>query len=137
MRREGITYRESISDNAFYDPSADEIHLPDRRQFRTSDSFYETLWHEVIHSTGSAKRLDRPGAQKVSFGSRTYGIEELIAEMGSAFMLNMLGIETVETMHNNAAYIDSWIRAVREDHKMVVKAAMAAEKAVSFIKGTC
>lgn len=137
IEREGIYYRESVGNEAYYNPINDEIHLPDRRQFPSPEGYAETLWHEAIHSSGHASRLNRIGVQQVEFGSRIYGTEELIAEMGSAFIMHSLGIHTEDVLHNNAAYIDSWIRAINEDHKMIVKAAVAAEKAVNYIKGTC
>ena len=133
--REGIKYRESVSNEAYYDPINDTIHTPDRRQFSSAEGFASTLWHEAIHSSGHASRLNRIGIQNVEFGSNNYGLEELIAEMGSAFMMHSLGIHT--EVHNNAAYIHSWLRVINEDHKMVVRAAVAAEKAVNYIKGTC
>ena len=116
----------------------DEICLPDRHQFSSAEDFESVLWHECIHSTSHVSRLNRIDVQKTVFGSKNYGIEELIAEMGSAFIMHSLGIHTEDILHNNAAYIDSWIRAIKEDSRMVVRAAVAAEKAVNFIKnGTC
>ena len=138
IEREGILFRESVSNEAYYDPLNDEIHLPDRRQFSSAEGYAECLWHEATHSSGHASRLNRIGVQQVEFGSKKYGTEELIAEMGSAFMMHSLGIHTEDILHNNAAYIDSWIRAIKEDSRMVVRAAVAAEKAVNYIrKGTC
>ena len=134
IEREGILYRESVSNEAYYNPITDEIHLPDRRQFRSTEEFESVLWHESIHSTSHVSRLNRIDVQKTVFGSKSYGIEELIAEMGSAFLMHSLGIHTDDVLHNNAAYLDSWIKAIKEDSRMVVRAAVSAEKAVNFIK---
>lgn len=133
--REGITYEETISAKAYYSVTDDRIHVPEKRQFPKSEMFYSTLAHEVAHSTGSTKRLNRRGLQDVSFGSESYSYEELIAEMTSAFLLNCIGIDTEATLTNSNAYIQGWLRVLKDDPKMIVKAAGQAERAANFIKG--
>ena len=71
----------------------------------------------------------------VAFGSETYSKEELVAEIGSACILNMLGIETETSFRNSAAYIQGWLKALKSDKRMIVSAASQSEKAVRFIKG--
>ena len=70
-----------------------------------------------------------------AFGSQTYSKEELVAEIGSASMLNYLGIETTGTFNNSAAYIESWLKVLKNDNKFVVSASSKAEKAVNYILG--
>ena len=91
----------------------------------------------MTHSTGHAGRLNREGITGLaaSFGSDPYSREELIAETGAAFLAAEAGIQTEETTEQNAAYLQSWIRALRGDPKLVVIAAAQAQKAVDHILG--
>lgn len=122
------------SDRAAYAPKADKIMMPHRDAFETSDLFYSTLFHECTHATGAAKRLNRPGvADFDAFGTHSYGIEELIAEMGAAMLCGQAGIET--TIESSAAYLAAWLNTINEDPRMVVTAAQSAQKAVDRILG--
>lgn len=122
------------SDQAYYAPITDKIVLPALKQFKTSEAFYETAFHEMTHSTGHKTRLNRFEDNSVAaFGSEDYSKEELVAEIGSASMANMLGIATEKTERNNAAYIQSWLRKLKDDVKFIVSAAGKAEKAVNYI----
>ena len=131
------TEREKIKisyggDSAYYSPAFDAIQLPERFQFgQKSGEFYSTAFHEIAHSTGAKHRLDRLTADR--FGSVNYSKEELVAEISAAGMLNLLGIETPATFNNSAAYIQSWIKALKNDNKMIVMASGKAEKAVQYI----
>lgn len=88
------------------------------------------------HSTGHKTRLDRlQTGQVAAFGSEEYSKEELVAEIGSATLMNLLGIETVKTFRNTAAYIQSWLNVLKNDNKFIVSASSKAEKAVNFILG--
>ena len=117
---------------AYYTPTFDSIQLPERFQFgKKSGEFYSTAFHEIAHSTGAAHRLNRLTGDR--FGSAGYSKEELVAEIGAAGMLNLLGIESPETFNNSAAYIQSWIKVLKNDTKMIVSASGKAEKAVSYI----
>jgi antirestriction protein ArdC len=121
-------------DHAAYFPSSDHIEMPDRLQFKTPEEFYATIFHEAAHSTLHEKRLNRKdeeGAGSHRFGSKTYAAEELVAEMSSAFLCCMAGIET--TFDNSAAYIANWRQKLIDDPKVVVYAAQRAHKAVDFI----
>ena len=134
--REHIEIKEIISNKAFYSPSGDYIQVPCKEQYTNIEEFYSTLFHEIIHSTGHKTRLDRLETRSnAHFGSETYSKEELTAELGSASLLNMLGIETPKTFKNSSAYIQSWLRVLRNDCKFIVSASSKAEKAVNYILG--
>lgn len=88
----------------------------------------------MVHSTGYKTRLDRlTTGVAAMFGSETYSKEELVAELGSAIILNQLGIETPQTFKNSAAYIQNWLQVLKNDNKFIVSAASKAEKAVNYI----
>jgi antirestriction protein ArdC len=120
-------------DRAYYSPMADEVRLPLRSSFHSSERFYATAFHELVHSTGHEKRLGR-GFEGHRFGSADYSREELTAELGAAFLCGRAGI-VEEVEEQSAAYLTSWIRALENDHRMIVKAAGAAQKAATFIVG--
>lgn len=134
QEREKIEINECFTDNAFYSPTRDFIQVPCREQYNRIDEFYSTLFHEMVHSTGAAKRLNRPELCKTAaFGSETYSKEELTAEIGSATLMNMLGIDTQESFVNSTAYIQSWLNELKNDASMIISASSRAEKAVQFI----
>lgn len=135
LDRTGIGYTEQLGgDRAFYRPITDEIVTPAKAQFKDPAEYYSTLFHEMTHSTGHKTRLDRlSNADQFHFGSESYSKEELIAELGAAALNNMLGIESKGSFRNSAAYIQSWIKALRDDTKLIVSASSRAEKAVNFI----
>ena len=117
---------------AFYSPSIDSIHLPERFKFgKKSAEFYSTAFHEITHSTGAHHRLAR--LTPAHFGSSEYSKEELVAEIGAAGILSLLGIETPESFQNTAAYIHSWLKVLRNDKKLIVSASSKAEKAIHYI----
>lgn len=119
---------------AFYRPSTDTIYMPIRNRFVSAEHFYSTLWHEATHSTGHSSRLDRD-MSGVS-GDRSYSREELIAEMGAAFLCAVTGISNERTETNTTAYIQSWIKVFRNDSRVLVQAASQAQKAVDMIVGS-
>lgn len=133
--RENIVIKELITDKAFYSPSRDLIQVPCKKQYKDIMEFYSTLFHEMIHSTGHRDRLHRldSEAKLASFGSEEYSKEELIAEIGSAFLMNHIGIETFKTFNNSAAYIQSWLRVLKNDNRFIVSASSKAEKAMKYI----
>lgn len=117
---------------AFYSPLTDSITVPPMKAYDDAGEFYSTLFHEMGHSTGHPKRLDRfDGADR--FGSHAYGREELIAEMTAAFLCAEAGI--TNTMINSAAYLQGWIDTIREDARAVVVAAGAAQRAADHVLG--
>lgn len=135
--RESISLRKEISDEAYYSPSRDLIYLPLLEQFDTVAEYYGTAFHEAVHSTGHHTRLNRFEANSAAaaFGSESYSKEELVAEIGSACILHELGMETPQTFRNSAAYVQSWLRALKNDKRLIVSAATRAEKAVNLIFG--
>lgn len=135
IRRENILFEERIDDSAYYSPSRDLIHLPIREQFSATAEYYSTAFHEATHSTGHRTRLNRfeNSAGAAMFGSESYSKEELVAEIGAATILHELGMETPSSFKNSAAYIQSWLRALRNDKRLIISAAARAEKAVKLI----
>lgn len=134
--REGIKIVEEESDEAYYSPSQDIIHLPIMKQFDNTSEYYSTAFHEAVHSTGHKSRLDRFTTGKAAaFGGTEYSKEELVAELGAASICHRLGIETDGSFKNSAAYIQAWLKALRNDNRMIVGAASKAEKAVARIYG--
>ena len=133
VQRSGITLEHAKQGRAYYSPEADKVVLPIKEQFTSEAGYYGTAFHELTHSTGHKSRLDRIVAGSFSFGDETYSKEELVAEIGSASIMNILGIETDDSVRNNAAYIQSWIKALRNDKKLIVSAASKAGKAVEMI----
>lgn len=120
---------------AFYVPISDQIHMPERDQFDTSEHYYSTLFHEMTHSTGAKNRLAREGVTNIDyFGSHQYSKEELIAEMGAAMLSATAGIDEV-TINESAAYLDHWIKVLKGDVKLIISAASAAQKAMDKILG--
>lgn len=134
ISREGITLEQEASDKAYYSPMRDLIHLPLIEQFPDAEEFYSVAFHEATHSTMKESRCNRPQSM-AAFGSQTYSKEELVAEIGSATLLNIIGIETAGTFKNNAAYIQNWLQVLRNDSRFVVSASAKAEKAVRYILG--
>lgn len=130
--RSGCSIRNERQDRAFYRPSTDCIVLPMWEQFPQIAEYYSTAFHEATHSTGHTSRLNRLNTSAF-FGSEDYSKEELIAEMGSAILMNELGIETPDTFRNSAAYIQGWLKALEDDSRLIVSAAGKAEKAVRLI----
>ncbi|MBJ7220248.1 MULTISPECIES: ArdC family protein [unclassified Brenneria] len=116
--------------NAFFRPSTDEVWLPERHLFSDAANFYATGLHELVHWSGSKKRLNRE--MKGKFGSADYAEEELVAELGSAFLMADLGI-VGEVQHES--YIASWLQALKNDKRYVFKAASAASKAHRYLMG--
>lgn len=137
MNRENIVIKELMTDEAFYSPMRDCIQVPCKEQYKDVMEFYSTLFHEMVHSTGHRDRLGRLdyGAKVAGFGSEEYSKEELIAEIGSAFLMNHIGIETAKTFKNSAAYIQNWLSVLRNDNKFIVSASGKAEKAMKYILG--
>ena len=136
--RKNITIEHVKGDKAFYSPMFDKIQLPLFEQFKQSEEYYSTAFHESVHSTMKTSRCNRQEDRKgkvVSFGSEEYSKEELVAEVGSAQLMNIVGIETTKSFRNSTAYIQSWLKVLRNDNKFIVSASSKAEKAVNYILG--
>ncbi len=118
---------------AFYRPSADVVNMPPAELFTSDEEYYSTLFHELTHATGHESRLNRLATDKLAaFGSRSYSQEELVAEMGAAFLCGHCGI-VERIIDNSAAYVQGWLRRLRNDKRLVVFAAAQAQKAADFI----
>jgi antirestriction protein ArdC len=115
---------------AFYRQETDTVNIPPLVRFDKAAEYYSTLFHELTHATGSKDRLARKLGSP--FGSIDYGREELIAEMGSAYLCGLAGILD-QTEDNSAAYLDGWRAIIKQDRRAVVLAAGAAQKAVDYI----
>ena len=132
LSREGVKLSHQEGDRAFYRPATDEVVLPIRKQFVSTAEYYSTVFHELTHSTGHEKRLNRLSKPSF-FGTEDYSKEELVAEIGAATLVNHVGMETSTSLRNNAAYIQNWLKVLKNDKKFIVSAAGRAEKAVNLI----
>jgi antirestriction protein ArdC len=118
---------------AFYHIGEDYINMPKQKSFKSIELYYATLFHELVHSTGHERRLNRKSITEMAeFGSELYSIEELIAEMGSAYLSSFTGIQNKNIQHN-AAYIEGWLGKLMNDKRFIVQASGAAQRAVDFI----
>ena len=133
-QREGVAHHQSEGDRAFYRPSSDSITVPHMAQFTATAEYYSTVFHEMVHSTGHAKRLNRID-KTAFFGSEAYSKEELIAEIGASALVNHVGLETEASFRNNTAYVQNWLTVLQNDKRFIVSAAGKAEKAVHMILG--
>lgn len=121
---------------AFYRPSTDAIHMPDQWRFRdaegnkATEAYYSTLLHELTHWTGAEKRLNRTKGKR--FGDDAYAFEELVAELGAAFLCASLGIEN-EPRIDHAQYIDGWLRVLNGNKNAIFSAASLATKAMQYV----
>jgi antirestriction protein ArdC len=115
---------------AYYDSNADEIHMPPFSLFKKADYFYSTLAHETIHFSGHVSRCNRQLGNR--FGSELYAAEELVAELGSAFLSSELQLET-EPRTDNAPYCENWLRVLKNDSRALFAAASKAQEAVDWI----
>ena len=120
---------------ACYSPSLDLINMPKKETFDSETEYYGIRFHELTHSTGHKTRLAREGiTEGHTFGDESYSKEELIAEMGAAFLCAHANIAPA-TLNNRAAYIANWLTKLRNDKKLVIHAAAAAQKAANLILG--
>lgn len=137
VEREHIDFNECASNEAYYSPLQDKVVVPMKEQYNLVNEYYSTTFHELTHSTGHKNRLDRLETEAVaSFGSEEYSKEELVAEIGSATLMNVAGIETPKTFKNSTAYIQGWLQVLKNDNKFIVSASSKAEKAVNYILAT-
>lgn len=121
-------------DAAFYAPSKDQICLPNRERFTTTENYYATALHELTHWTGHESRLNRQFGKR--FGDDAYAFEELVAELGAAFTVGQLGMVDA-TIEAHASYLDSWVKVLKSDKRAIFTAASQAAKASDFILQAC
>ncbi|CND38484.1 conjugal transfer protein TraC [Salmonella enterica subsp. enterica serovar Dublin] len=124
-----VPIKHDQADGAFYRPSTDSIHLPERSQFPSADNYYATALHEAGHSTGHKSRLDRDLTGR--FGSESYAKEELRAEIASLMIGDELQIGHDPGQH--AAYVKSWVKVLKDDPKEILRAAKDAEAISSYL----
>ncbi|MCW5943047.1 MAG: DUF1738 domain-containing protein [Fimbriimonadaceae bacterium] len=123
------------ADRAWYRPPSDLVGIPHEEAFESLDARYATLYHELAHATGHERRLNRPAVtRRAEFGSCDYGREELVAELASAFLCAAVGLDN-SLQDNAAAYVGSWLEAIREDPRAVVVASGQAQRAADRILG--
>ncbi|MEM7368693.1 MAG: zincin-like metallopeptidase domain-containing protein [Bacteroidota bacterium] len=119
---------------AYYAPPIDHIQMPELNQFESPEAYYATLWHELIHATGHVSRLCRDEVMgTVKFGSPIYSQEELTAEIGAAFLCNLVEIENTDTFTNAASYIQGWLSKLKDDKRFIIRAASKAKAAVEYL----
>ena len=117
-----------------YSPTLDRITLPHLSQFESADAYFATLYHELTHSTGAPRRLNR-FAEAEGDRVEKYSFEELVAEFGAAFLCGFTGIENRHTEELQASYIEGWARVFQQDSRVLVRAASAAQRAADYIRG--
>lgn len=118
---------------AYYHKMDDYVNLPKIETFENSESYYGTLFHELVHSTGHHERLNRIELiNSKGFRTEDYAVEELTAEMGASYLKSYAGIP-IEQLKNNVAYIQGWLERLRNDKKLIVHASAQAQKATDFI----
>ena len=115
----------------YYTPKDDLISITDHQHYESNDEYFQTLYHECIHSTGHPNRLNRFEVGKHIYGSRDYSFEELVAEIGATFLSKETGINP--DFMNSVAYVKHWIPELKKHPKWIVSAAAKAETAVEFI----
>ncbi|MDN8554974.1 ArdC family protein [Citrobacter werkmanii] len=128
----GVTIAHSQQNKAYYYPAQDRIMLPHPAQFPGKEAYYSTLLHELTHATGHHSRLSREGitSPTARFGNAHYAFEELVAEMGSAFLCAHAGIPS---RLQHASYIASWLKILREDNKAIIRASGQARQACEWL----
>lgn len=128
----GVGYAEG-GDRACYVPSLDKVHMPELPKFKAAELFYSTLFHELSHATGHKRRCDRTDQKAGSkFGNAVYAMEELVAEISAAMMGAQLGFQPGH-IEDSAAYVQSWLKVLRDDKRAIVKAATAAQRSADYL----
>ena len=119
---------------AFYTPATDTLHMPMPVCFQSPEAYYATLYHELVHASGHPLAAQPQTLTDLClFGDPTYAKEELVAEMGAAYLCGVCGIANV-TIDNSAAYLQSWMAVLRHDPTLLVQAAAQAQRAADYIQ---
>ena len=118
---------------AFYMASEDTVTMPKPSSFTSKANYYATAFHEFTHSTGHNSRLDRPMLGIAPFGSPSYAFEELVAELGSAYLCMINGIDNSDILTNSASYCQNWATAIEENPNWFTTASRLADKAINYI----
>lgn len=134
VSRWDVTVKHEDQSRAYYSPALDYIMMPVKTQFEDEAAYYETLFHEGVHASGHKKRLNRESLTEAGrFGDANYSFEELVAEIGSAYVCAHLNIE--QDLKNKQAYINGWISKLGENPDWIIKAAGKATKAAGWVLG--
>lgn len=124
-----------VDSKAYYSPSLDYVNMPKPETFIDSDSYYKVLFHELAHSTGHSKRLNREGVTNTSiFGIESYAKEELIAEISAMYLSGDVGLQPKDDVSNSQAYIQGWVSKLQDQKYECVSAMTQAAKVVEYIK---
>lgn len=121
-----LTFKEN---SAFYQPKGHRLNMPNYKNFKTIDGYYATFFHELVHATSKDLNRDLKG----HFGSKDYSFEELIAELGSAYLCQIYEVSN-EELAQSASYIKGWSSKFKEDKKMIFKASSLAQIAVDHLR---
>ena len=124
----------AITADPAYSPRLDQVILPHLSQFESADEYYAVLFHELAHATGAPRRLNR-FAEAEGDRVEKYSFEELVAEFGAAFLCGFAGIQNPDTEAMQASYIEGWARVFRQDSRILIRAASAAQRAADYIRG--
>jgi len=128
----------AIRHSAMFQPAysrlTDDVLMPHLQQFESEPEYYATLFHEIVHSTGHSKRLNRFKKTDGEFEKR-YSFEELVAECGAAFLCGIAGIQNPDTDALQAGYIENWMEVFERDNRVLLRAASAAQRAVDYVRG--
>ncbi|MEP1085220.1 zincin-like metallopeptidase domain-containing protein [Algoriphagus sp.] len=131
LRAPELTHQGS---SAYYRADLDQITMPEKKLFSSTEEYFGVFYHELVHSTGHPSRLNRAGvSEPQQFASEFYSREELIAEMGAGYLNNLTGILDQYLLENSAAYIQNWLNELRNDKHLLIEAASKAQKAVDYI----
>ena len=135
VTRSGIEFHNTTPSNeAYYSPALDSVTVPMLSQYDDPAEYYSTTFHELTHSTGHASRLNRlTTGRPAAFGGTEYSKEELTAELGSCYLMAHCGINSDTTERNSAGYLQSWLKALKNDKSLIIGAASRAEKAAALI----
>ena len=126
----GVTLRHRRQSEAYYRPATDLVMMPHPQQFESSEAYYATLLHELTHATGHASRLNRPGIAGAERTEALYAAEEMVAEMGSAFLCAYCGIQG---SLQHASYIGHWLDILRQDKQALIRASGMARQASEWL----
>jgi antirestriction protein ArdC len=122
-----------VSNRAAYSPSLDAVMMPSRDTFiGGTNSYYGTFLHELALSTGAEKRLNRLD-KLARFGSESYAIEELIAEMAGCYLLGAVGLPILDKLENHASYLEAWLKVLKQDKKAIFQASTQASAASDYV----
>ena len=132
LRRRGPCIETDL-EKAYYCSHSDTIYLPTLDQFDSSEDYYAAAFHELTHWTGGARRLCRDSIKNYHIGKDVRSQEELVAEMGAAFLCQMAALDTSQTLQNSTAYIQSWLKPLQSNPKWLLKASKQAKDAVEFV----